>query len=218
MVVPFALIFDMDGVLVDSNPFHKTALKQYCEQHGFQLTEKDLLEKIYGRTNRDWIRNVFGDLSKEKIKEHADRKEELYRMLYKNDIKPVVGLISFLNLLKQERVPMAIATSAPKENVEFTLEQTKTAGYFQTILDESFVQKGKPDPEIYLKTVDALGYSPKQCIVVEDSLSGISAAQQAGCKVIGITTTHTASELSHTNLIINNFHELALFDLYSLTA
>lgn len=208
----------MDGVLVNSNPFHKIALKQYCEQHGFHLTEKDLLEKIYGRTNRDWIRNVFGDLSTEKIKEHADRKEELYRLLYKDAIKPVGGLLGFLDLLRREKVPTAIATSAPKENVIFTLEQTKTANYFQTILDESFVQRGKPDPEIYRKTIAALGQLPQHCIVIEDSLSGISAAQQAGCKVIGITTTHTASELSHTDLIINNFHELALSDLYRLTA
>jgi len=208
----------MDGVLVDSNPFHKIALKQYCEQHGFHLTEKDLLEKIYGRTNRDWIRNVFGDLSTEKIKEHADRKEELYRLLYKDAIKPVGGLPGFLDLLRREKVPTAIATSAPKENVIFTLEQTKTANYFQTILDESFVQRGKPDPEIYLKTIAALGQLPQHCIVIEDSLSGISAAQQSGCKVIGMTTTHTASELSHTDLIINNFHELALSDLYRLTA
>lgn len=218
MGVPFSLIFDMDGVIVDSNPFHKIALKQYCAQHGHHLTEKDLLEKIYGRTNRDWIVNIFGNLSTEKINEHADRKEELYRALYQDKIVPVNGLTAFLEMLLREQISTAIATSAPRENVVFTLERTGTSGYFQTILDESFVQRGKPDPEIYLKTVAALKQVPQQCIVIEDSLSGISAAQQAGYKVIGITTTHSAAELRHTDLTISDFNELALSDLYRLTA
>ena len=90
-----AFIFDMDGVIVDSNPTHKIALKQFCAKHGYELTEQQLREKIYGRTNRDWLLNLFGDLSEETIREFAAEKESLFRELY-HDIKPVEGLVSFL--------------------------------------------------------------------------------------------------------------------------
>ncbi|MDH4090438.1 MAG: HAD family phosphatase [Cyclobacteriaceae bacterium] len=202
-----AFIFDMDGVLVDSNPTHKIALQQFCKQHGYTLTEQQLREKIYGRTNRDWLLNLFGDLSDETIRHYADEKESLFRALY-HDIKPVEGLISFLEKIKTQGIPCCIATSAPRANVDFTLLHTGIGGYFSVILDDSFVSQGKPDPEIYLKSAAALGREPAQCVVIEDSLSGVEAARRAGCKVVGITTTHTAVELAEADLIITNFEGL----------
>jgi len=197
-------LFDMDGVIIDSNPTHKIALKQFCKKHGYDLTEDQLREKIYGRTNKDWIPAVFGNISVEQAKAYADEKEALFRELY-DDIKPVDGLIDFLEKLKKAGYDLAIATSAPRANVDFTLEKTHTGKYFTTILDEAFVSKGKPDPEIYLKTAAALGYDPKNCIVLEDSISGVKSGKAAGCKVVGITTTHTAKELEETDFIIENF-------------
>ena len=202
-----AFIFDMDGVLVDSNPTHKIALKQFCKEHGYDLTEQDLREKIYGRTNRDWLLNLFGDLSEETIRQYADEKEALFRELY-NDIKPVDGLLSFLDKLDHLKMPRAIATSAPRANVDFTLEKTRTERYFNTILDDSFVTEGKPNPQIYLKSAKALGFAPEKCIVFEDSLAGIKAGKNAGCKVVGITTTHTRAELEDTDFIIDDFEGL----------
>jgi HAD superfamily hydrolase (TIGR01509 family) len=200
-----AFIFDMDGVIIDSNPFHKISLNQFCKKHGHILSEEQLKEKIYGRTNRDWIANVFGKLEDNKIKEYAEEKEALFRSLYANDIKPVDGLIEFLQRMDEQKIPRAIATSAPRANVDFTLSKTNTEKYFKIILDESFVSKGKPDPEIYLKTAKALNFPPEQCIVFEDSLSGVKAGKAAGCKVVGITTTHSAEELWETDLVIDNF-------------
>jgi beta-phosphoglucomutase len=203
-----AFLFDMDGVIIDSNPFHKIALKQFCKKYGHDLTEDQLREKIYGRTNKDWIVNVFGKIDQETLRRYADEKEALFRELYANDIKPVDGLVEFLKRMDFQGIPRAIATSAPRENVDFTLEKTRTGQYFETILDESFVSKGKPDPEIYIKSAAALKFDPKDCIVFEDSLSGVKSGKAAGCKVVGITTTHTAEELHETDLIIENFYDL----------
>jgi HAD superfamily hydrolase (TIGR01509 family) len=199
-----AFIFDMDGVLVDSNPTHKIALKQFCKEHGYDLTEQDLREKIYGRTNKDWLVNLLGDLSEETIRQYADEKEALFRKLY-TDIKPVEGLMSFLDKIDRLKIPRGIATSAPRANVDFTLEKTGTERYFSTILDDSFVTEGKPNPQIYLKSAQALGFPPEKCIVFEDSLAGVKAGKNAGCKVVGITTTHTRTELEDTDFIIDNF-------------
>lgn len=93
--------------------------------------------------------------------------------------------------------------------MDFTLEKTDTAHFFDTILDESFVTRGKPDPEIYLKTAAALSMPAGRCIVFEDSLSGVQSARAAGCKVVGITTTHTAAELANTDLVISDFSNLS---------
>ncbi|MBT1702619.1 HAD family hydrolase [Chryseosolibacter indicus] len=202
---PIAFLFDMDGVIIDSNPFHKTALKQFCKKHGHELTEEVLKEKIYGRTNKDWLTNLFGKLEPEKLKAYAEEKEQLFRDLYENDIRLVDGLDSFLKKLDEYKIPRAIATSAPRANVDFTLAKTGTHKYFETILDDSFVTEGKPNPQIYLKSAAALNFKPENCIVIEDSISGVQAGKNAGCKVIGITTTHIKEELADTDMIIENF-------------
>lgn len=203
-----AFIFDMDGVIIDSNPFHKIALKQFCQKYGHDLSEEQLKEKIYGRTNKDWITNVFGKLEEKKLRSYAEEKEALFRKIYEQDIHALNGLVSFLEAMDRLHIPRAIATSAPRANVDFTLTHTGIEKYFPLILDESFVSKGKPDPEIYIKTVDALKLSPENCVVFEDSLSGVRAGKQAGCKVVGISTTHSAEELSETDLVIGDFTQI----------
>lgn len=203
-----AFIFDMDGVIIDSNPFHKVALKQFCQKYGKDLSEEQLKEKIYGRTNKDWITNVFGKLDDKQLKAYAEEKEALFRKLYEQDIHAVNGLISFLEAMDRLGIPRAIATSAPRLNVDFTLSHTGIEKYFQVILDDSFISNGKPDPEIYLKTAQALGLAPENCIVFEDSLSGVQAGKRAGCKVVGITTTHSPEELSETDFVIHDFNEI----------
>ncbi len=200
-----AIIFDMDGVLVDSNPFHKIALRQFCRQHGHELSEQQLREKIYGRTNRDWLTNLFGKLAEEQLLAFANEKEALFREVYKRDIVALKGLRTFLDLLDRYQIPRAIATSAPRANVDFTLSKTGLEKYFSVILDDTFVSRGKPDPEIYIKTAAALGLPNEQCIVLEDSISGVVAGKRAGSKVIGITTTHSAGELTNTDYVITDF-------------
>ena len=206
----FAVIFDMDGVIVDTNPHHKIAIQQFCADHGIQLNELTFQHKIYGRTNRDWITNVFGEITIEQRDAYAKEKEALFRKIYEPDIKPVTGLIAFLDSLVANRIPRAIATSAPPENVEFIVRKTGIRKYFDIILDERNVTHGKPNPEIYIKTAKALNFPNKECIVIEDSLSGITAARKSGSKVIGITTTHTPEELSETNLVIQDFNDLTI--------
>lgn len=208
-----AFLFDMDGVLIDSNPFHKISLKDFCKKYGQDLSEEQLHAKIYGRTNRDWITNVFGVLPEAQLKAYAEEKEQLFRDIYQNHVQPLNGLISFLDQLDTYTIKRAIATSAPRANVDFTLKHTGIGSYFETILDESFVSKGKPDPEIYLKTAAALGFDPKNCVVFEDSLSGVAAGKAAGCKVVGISTTHSAAELNESDIVMPDFEGINALEL-----
>ena len=200
-----AILFDMDGVIVDSNPYHKISLIQFVGKYGFNFTEQQLKEKVFGRTNGEWLTNLFGPMPHAKLREMAEEKENLFRGIYAKDIKPVKGLVSFLEKLDQQKIQRAIATSAPTSNVEFTLDGTGTRRFFKTIIDDSLITHSKPHPEIYLKAAAALNMAPEKCIVIEDSLSGVQAGKAAGCKVVGITTTHTAEELYDADLVIDDF-------------
>ncbi|MGK7393629.1 MAG: HAD family hydrolase [Candidatus Cyclobacteriaceae bacterium M3_2C_046] len=214
----FGVIFDMDGVMVDSFRPHLKATRIFAQKHGFELSEETIRVKYFGRRNQDWMPDLFqASLSRQEIDQLAQEKEAVYREIYAPDIQPVDGLLDFLKLLKSHHIPTAVGTSAPRENLDFVLEATNTRALFDALLDDSMVNNGKPNPEIYLKAAKALNLPPTQCIVIEDSHSGIEAGKRAGARVIGITTTHCAGELPPADLIIGNFFELdyqKLLDLF----
>jgi beta-phosphoglucomutase len=214
----FAVIFDMDGVIIDSNPVHKIALKQFCKKYGFDLSDEQLRNRIYGRTNKEWLTNLFGALSPEQLQAYAFEKEELFRALYLPTIAPLTGIKNFIEQLRAAHIPCAIGTSAPPANVDYVLKHTGLEGLFDAILDETFVERGKPDPEIYLKVAQSLGLPPAQCIVFEDSISGVQAAIAAGCKVAGVLTTHTTEELGDLDLAIRDFTEVDVAQIMDLFA
>src|SRR5882757_5743659 len=196
MTFPVAVILDMDGVIIDSNPAHRIALKQFCQKYGYHLDDDQLLKRIYGRTNKEWITDLFGrKLTPDEIHFYEEEKEEIFRQIFQKDLRAIPGLPGFLEKLKLHAIPCAIGTSAPRSNVDYVLAGTGIEKYFAVILDESDVENGKPNPEIYLKVAARLNFPPAHCIVFEDSLSGIAAAQAAGCKVVGVTTTHSKEEL-----------------------
>jgi beta-phosphoglucomutase len=213
----FAVLFDMDGVIVDTNPTHKKAILQFCDNHNKRLSDDEMKKYIWGRTNKEWLRHLFGeDLADAQMRCYADEKEQLFRDIYEPDIKLLNGLVSFLDMLEQHNIPKAIGTSAPRANVDFVFKHTGIEKYFDTVLDETFVTIGKPDPEIYLKAAKALRFDPADCIVIEDSFAGIESGKRAGCKVIGITTTHSDAELAHADLTAADFTQLSIDDLITL--
>jgi HAD superfamily hydrolase (TIGR01509 family) len=212
------IIFDMDGVIVHSNPAHKKAIQIFCEKHNQNLSETFLENRLYGRTNKEWIPELFGDISPDKLKALADEKEQMFRDMFTPEDHIVKGILDFLEELKNQNIPMAVATSAPVENADFILSRLDIENYFEFVLDSSHVDKGKPDPEVYLKAARALGKNARNCIVFEDSVSGVEAGRKAGASVVGVTTTHSAEELSSCHLVIDNFVDLKLADLLSLTS
>ncbi|MBE7178044.1 MAG: HAD family phosphatase [Mucilaginibacter polytrichastri] len=214
----FAIIFDMDGTLLDNNPYHLQAWKKFYEAHGRTLSDDEYLRSISGLPNSTIISRFFGgEIGTDEITRYMEEKEAHYRALYAPHIRPIDGLIAFLKKLQDEQIPAAIATSAIKVNIDFAMNALGLWNYFDAVIDTSMVSKGKPDPEIYLKCASALDRRAAQCVVIEDSLAGIKGANAAGMKVVAITTAHTAAELQPHDLAISDYNGLepsALAELF----
>lgn len=204
-----AIIFDMDGTLVDNSPYHREAWKIFCEK--YNLSRYTELDGLFGQTN-DFLLPYFfeKELNQQEIEEYANEKEAIYRDIYAPKIEPIDGLFGFLEKLKAKPLKLAVATSANKDNVDFVLNKIKVQQYFQCVVDESYVSKGKPDPEIFLVCANKLGVAPNECVVFEDSVYGVEAACKAGMKVIGLETTVKAELLKKADFVIHDYTQVSI--------
>ena len=204
-----AVIFDLDGTLLDNNPYHLKAWKNYLQAIQREMSDEEYNEHLNGRTNKDVMEYLYQrQMSEEELMPFVLKKEGIYRQLYKEDIAPVKGLIELLELLNRNNIPMAIATSGIQVNIDFMFDHVPIRKYFKAIVNSSHIKKGKPDPEIFLKTAQALHTGAAECLVFEDSVVGIMAGKSAGMKVIAVATTHKKEELAIADMIIDDYTEL----------
>lgn len=211
----FAVIFDMDGVLVENSDVHNKAWQMIFKKYGKNISAEKIKD-IFGGSNKVFVSKFLNSNSADEIKVIAAEKEALYREIFKKDIRVPDGLLIFLKDLKKNDIPSAVATSAPTENLDFVLDKLDIRQYFDVLIDESSIINGKPDPEIYLTTAKKLNIKPANCLVIEDSIFGIQSALAAGMKVIGITTTFSAEKIKCAHLIINTFKEIDIEKIKSL--
>ena len=211
-----AFIFDMDGVIVDNAEYHYRAWEAFCSQKGFAYERGDS-RYWFGNTNREILARITGmELSEDEVQLLGEEKEQIYRDLIAPDLSPVKGLEALLTQMATAGYPVAMATSAPEENVDFVLGRLGLRKFFDPIVDASGVTNGKPSPEIYQKAARLLGRMPSECLVFEDAVAGIQSARSAGMKVVGLITTLEEFELEGTELNIQNFTETDLEQLCSL--
>ncbi len=204
-----AVLFDMDGVVVDNLPYHVDAWLLFCERHGIPLTREVFYRELNGMNSKDTFEWLYQrEMSREEIEVLEEEKELLYRAFYRDQMKPANGLLVFLKLLHSNGIKTALATSAGPGNIDFILDGLGIRNQFDAVIGGAEVKKGKPDPEIYLKAAAMVQVEPSDCWVIEDSLQGISSGLNAGMRVVGITTSHTSKELAHTQLIAADFVDL----------
>jgi beta-phosphoglucomutase family hydrolase len=214
----FAVIFDMDGTLIDNTPYHFKSWQALYKKYGKgELSKQTYYTEISGVPIMETLKRVFGnDHNEPDLKELLKEKDAFYRKIYAPFLVAVNGLENFLSSLKSDGVKMAMATSATLEDIDFILNKVPIRDNFDVIVNSSMVSKPKPHPQIFLKAAEELGMDPDRCIVFEDSLSGIKAADSAGMKVVAITTGHTADELHPVDLIINDYAGLTPHKLSEL--
>lgn len=205
-----AAIFDMDGTMINNNGYHKNAWFNFCKKYGITMSDKIFMEHLSGRRNKEILTFLFNrELTDEEVRKFGNEKEEIYRDLYAPCIREVQGLKDFIEKLRTKGLKIAIATTAPKPNREFYFESLDL-GEFEVVVGEEHTRRGKPDPEIYLVTAQRLGLFPKDCIVFEDSPSGVTSAKNAGMRVVGLLTSHKEEELKNADILVNDFSELQL--------
>lgn len=207
-----AVIFDMDGVLIDNHHAHFKAWMNFSHKYNFPLNDEIYLKDFNGKTNKDLFEMIFGEISEERFKDLVTEKEKMYQDIISKNLQEHRGLSVFLEFLKSRKIKLAVGTSAPTMNVDFILDGLDLRSYFDVVVDGLQVAKGKPDPEIYLTCKKLLGV--EKAIVFEDALLGIEAGKRAQCEVIGVATTHRRDELMGVvDLIVGDFTEaLKLFE------
>lgn len=194
---PGAVIFDIDGTIVDNMHLHAEAFGVFAERHGLPpLTAADRA-RLDGRRNSEIFPVLFNrDLTRDEWQQYEHEKEGLYRELSRGRLRPMKGLQRLIDRLADDGIPVALATSAPRLNVEHTLAELGLTGAFPVIVRGEEVARGKPAPDVFLEAARGLGVEPGDCLVFEDAPIGIEAAQAAGMRVVALTTTFQSAQFA----------------------
>ncbi len=201
------LLFDLDGVILDSMPMHTIAWREYLSQHGFG--SEGIEDRMHGKRNDEIVRAFWGEaITPEENFRHGAAKEALFREMMDPvfDQHLVPGIEQFL--ADYSEYPIGLATNAEPANADFTLTKGNLKGYFKAIVDGMQVQRPKPWPDVYRRAATLLGVEPQNCIVFEDSPTGVEAALAAGARVIGVAT-HTHA-LAGVEFMVRDFQDAAL--------
>lgn len=207
-----ALIFDMDGVLIDNSAYHAAAWQRFLSQQDGHAKDYPVTRTL-GRRNADLLPEIFGrPCSEEEVARFSEQLEAIYLELYLPHMQPMPGLQAFYDSGRARGYACALATSAPAANVEVVLKTLGFEDAFAVILTEDDVRHGKPNPEIYLESAKRLGRAPAECAVFEDSLAGVTAARAAGAPCVALTTSYGRTELegAGATLIVPDFTDPAL--------
>ncbi len=190
-----AFIFDMDGTVVDNMRVHNQTWQTVLADEGVQIDIDDFNRQTTGKKTPEILRLYLGEkATPAEITRIAEKKEDIYRQVFRPYLRAIAGLPGFLEEARRLHIPVGLATSAGKTNIEYTLSGTGLKPYFDVLVGGDEVLQGKPDPEIFLMAARRLGVDASRCLVFEDALLGIEAACRAGMKAVAITTTIPARD------------------------
>lgn len=202
------VIFDLDGVLVDTGWAHKQSWYDLAEKEGFSMTD-EFFYSTFGMQNYQIIPMLLGrDATSEEIDRLSDWKEQRYRDIIKKKLTPAEGAKSLLIDLKKEGFLLAVGSSAPRANLELVLDCTDLHNYFNAYVTGQDVTRGKPAPDTFLKAAEKLSINTNRCVVVEDAVQGVEAGRATGMAVVAVTTTRSRKDLAGADIIVDSLTQL----------
>ena len=212
-----AVLWDMDGVLVDTGDFHFSAWKQTFEELGVAFDQEDF-KATFGMNNAGILEWLYGRKPEpEEVAQVSEKKESLFRELIKGKAEPLPGVLAWLQQFQTWGIKQAITSSAPPKNIEVLVAELKIENYFDAIIS-GFDLPGKPNPDVFLKAANAIQVRPEKCVVIEDAIAGVEGAKRAGMKCIAVTTTNPASKLAKADFIVDRLKNMNKGDFLSLIA
>ncbi len=207
MASDLAVLFDLDGVIVDSRAHHLTAWHQLASERGIAHAP-DYFTKVFGLRNDAILGGLIPSLSHDELAALADRKEALFRDAARGNVEALPGVVTLLEYLDERAIPKAIVTSTPRENLEMIVDALTIRSRFQALVAEEDAARGKPDPEGFLVAASRVGVEPERCVVIEDAPAGLRAAKAGGMRAIGITSTHPATELGDADIVVDSLTDV----------
>jgi len=203
-----AVIWDMDGVIVDSGPIHFDSWHNTLEQYSLSVSEADL-RRMFGMTSPEVIKILFGnEVTEEFVAQLCEEKELLFREAIQENAQYIPGVEYWLNEFKQSGIKQAIASSGSQENIDAVLDTLSTRFYLDAVVSGKDMPS-KPDPHVFIEAAKQLCVEPKNCLVIEDAIAGVAGAKSAGMKCLALTTTNHAEELENADLILKNLESLS---------
>lgn len=197
------VIWDMDGVIVDTALYHLKAWQEVFRERGVNFTEEDF-RHTFGQRNDTIIKSTLGEeISQHEIDAIANVKEASFRHRIKQKLKPLPGVIELMTSLKERGFQMVLASSAPIENIQLVIKTLGINDCFQTIICDRDVIEGKPSPQVFLLAAERLGVEPRDCIVIEDAVAGVTAAKRAGMYCLAVTGTHSRHNLAEADFVVD---------------
>ncbi|MCP9764351.1 HAD family hydrolase [Lacihabitans soyangensis] len=204
-----AVIFDMDGVICHTNPYHSLAFKSFFGKRNLFPTEEEFAQHMYGKSNSYILKHFLGrEIVGQEFLDLEFEKESLFREIYANHIVTIPNFLPFLASLKEAGLKTGVATSAPRANLDLIMGFLGFEESMESIMASENVSHHKPHPEVYLTSAQNLGAAPENCLVFEDSFSGVSAGLNAGMKVVGVLSSHTKEELPPCSAYIQDYTEI----------
>ncbi len=210
-----AVIWDLDGVIIDSAEEHRQAWQRLAQEEGIRFTDADFWA-TFGKRNDDIITIVWGMLPPERIRALADRKEIYFRELIRKTAAPLPGSIELLRGLHEAGFLQALASSAPVENIQLISEVLGLEQYLTALVSGETVPHGKPAPDIFLEAAGELGVEPWRCLVIEDAVAGVQAAHAAGMKCIAVAGDRDLPGLHEAELMVKSLTEVDVAQVRSL--
>ena len=213
----YAVLWDMDGVLVDTGNFHYQSWQETFEELDIPFDKEDF-RKTFGMNNAGILEWVFGRKpDPEEVSQISEKKEALFRELVRGKAELLPGILNWLEQFHGWGIKQAITSSAPPENIAALVAELKIEDYFDVIVS-GFDLPGKPSPDVFLKAASTLQIEPKNCIVVEDAIAGVEGAKRAEMRCIAVTTTNPVSALKKADFIFDNLGNMEKKNFLSLLA